>query len=255
MIDFNKKVVNSDKFPLSNPEAIARGNCGIYKIENQINGRVYIGQSVDIRNRLLHHNRTINKGSSKLKLYIAISKYGIDNFTCSILCAINIQDRSKESISKELNIIECMYIEIYDSYKNGYNSTPGGDSGRLGFKHTKDTIEKMKLSSKNRIPKVAIEARKYVFGFDILNKTNYTAESISEMSRKTFVDSRSISYICNNQNGRFISNKRYIFSFTKEELELKINYVLSGKRDTDLFRKRSSAGKMNKGKKYKKSKG
>ena len=35
---------------------------GIYKIENKVNGKVYIGQSIDIETRIKRHFRELRKG-------------------------------------------------------------------------------------------------------------------------------------------------------------------------------------------------
>lgn len=246
MIDFSKKILNSDKFPLSEHANVPRGIHGIYKIENKSNGNIYIGQSVDIRHRLFNHILKFKNKNKKCRLHAALIKYGIENFDVSIICILNIENRSKESIKKELNIIECMYIDIFDSFSNGYNATQGGDSGRLGYKHTESTIAKMKASAKGRAPIQAVLSMKKVFGRDIINNIDYIADSISEMGRKTNVHSRNIGYICNNYKGRFIADKRFIFSFSKGDLENRFNYIISGARDIDLFNKRSSVGKKRK---------
>lgn len=59
MVDFEKRIINSDKFrfPLNDIEKYPKGISGIYKITNNINGKSYIGQSVDIINRLLRDGR------------------------------------------------------------------------------------------------------------------------------------------------------------------------------------------------------
>lgn len=61
--------------------------CGIYKIENLINGKVYIGQSIEIEKRWQKH---LNAKDDFL-IHKALRKYGKANFSFSILeeCAIN----------------------------------------------------------------------------------------------------------------------------------------------------------------------
>ena len=51
-------------------------SCGIYKIENLINHKIYIGQSINIEKRCKAH-KTINDGCY---IHNAIQKYGIMNF-------------------------------------------------------------------------------------------------------------------------------------------------------------------------------
>lgn len=249
MIDFCNPTY---RFSLVDFEKCPKRISGIYRIINNINNKSYIGQGVNIRNRILSHvNCSIN--NSKLKIHAAIRKHKIDNFTVEILCVLNIFNRDNLTVAKELNVLECLYIEVFSSFKLGYNSTPGGDSGRLGYKHTEETILKMKNSSKGRTPHAAKMRMNKVFGYDVIDKIFYDAESVSEMSRKTKVHGRSIDYICKKKNGRFISGKnRFIFSFTKDDLSNMITFYESGEWHKRRFETRSRIGKLNKGKKFKK---
>lgn len=97
---------------------------GIYKFTNKQNGKSYIGQSVDISQRIKdHEQRAFNNYPSNKEyeksFYRALRKYGINNFDFEIL---ELCDKNK------LNEREKYYIELYDSYKNGYNETLGGDN-------------------------------------------------------------------------------------------------------------------------------
>ena len=59
---------------------------GIYLIKNNINGKVYIGQSTNIYERWSEHKRIAkNDLTIKYPLYLAMRKYGIENFTFSII--------------------------------------------------------------------------------------------------------------------------------------------------------------------------
>ena len=65
---------------------------------------------------------SIMKQKSTYKIYNAINKYGKSHFYYEIL---------EDKIPKDLlNYKEINYIEQFDSFKNGYNSTKGGD-GKL----------------------------------------------------------------------------------------------------------------------------
>ena len=94
---------------------------GIYKITNQINGKVYIGQSIDIKKRWQQHKQEATRERYQTKLYNAIRKYGIENFTFEVI---------EECTSLELNERETYWIEYYQSYIStiGYNMNTGGDS-------------------------------------------------------------------------------------------------------------------------------
>lgn len=96
--------------------------CGIYKITNQINKKVYIGQSRNIKERWKNHrvrsNNFTEEDKSTSLLYRAIKKYGISNFTFEVVeeCSIN-----------QLDEKEKYYIKFFNSYgENGYNLTEGG---------------------------------------------------------------------------------------------------------------------------------
>ena len=95
---------------------------GIYKITNNINGKIYIGQAVNIAARWKEHlyrpfKDTYDEYNSHL--YNSIRLYGIENFSFSVveICA-----------EEELNEKEIFWIDFYNSYNPsvGYNSTLGG---------------------------------------------------------------------------------------------------------------------------------
>ena len=94
----------------------------IYIIKNKCNSKVYIGQTIqDVAERFRQHLKpSVIKQRGTYKIYNAIKKYGKENFYYEILEG-NID-------SNLLNDREMYYIELFDSYENGYNSTRGGDS-------------------------------------------------------------------------------------------------------------------------------
>ena len=92
---------------------------GVYIIKNLKNEKVYVGQSVDIKSRWRTHKRELNNNSHKnIKLQNAWNKYGRDNFSFEVILTC-----SKE----ELNSNEKYYVTKYNSYKDGYNMTFGGN--------------------------------------------------------------------------------------------------------------------------------
>ncbi len=88
--------------------------CGIYKITNIKNGKVYIGQSIDIEERWRQHKKDCNRRNQNL--YLAFRKYGLDSFYFEVL----------EETIPDRNLMaerESYYIHQYDSIKNGYNES------------------------------------------------------------------------------------------------------------------------------------
>ena len=60
--------------------------CGIYKITNELNGKCYIGQSIDIYTRWRsHRSKYVQQHYHNKALYRAFAKYGIDNFRFEII--------------------------------------------------------------------------------------------------------------------------------------------------------------------------
>lgn len=111
---------------------------GIYKITNLINQKSYIGQSIDIENRLKNHKKHAFTSNTKDKeynkpLYCAIRKYGVDNFSYEIL---------EECTIVELNNKEIFYIELYDTYNKGYNCNRGGNQRCEENFHSNHKLEK-----------------------------------------------------------------------------------------------------------------
>lgn len=98
----------------------------IYKYENKINHKVYIGQTVDPAAR--HYSHISKSRTEKTKFYNAVRKYGWDNFDYAIIAQAEAEDIKE--LSSLLDSLEIQYIEQYSSYKNGYNSTIGGRSCR-----------------------------------------------------------------------------------------------------------------------------
>ena len=91
---------------------------GIYKITCLVNNKSYIGQSVSIKRRWATHKRELASGIHyNAYLQRAYNKYGKENFVYEIL----------ELCPKEkLNEREQFYINIFDTFKNGYNCDFGG---------------------------------------------------------------------------------------------------------------------------------
>lgn len=93
---------------------------GIYKITNIKTNECYIGQAVNIKDRWTEHAKCglgIDTPANN-KLYKAIQEYGLWNFSFEIL---------EECPRTQLNEKEKYYIDLYNSYDYGYNSTRGNN--------------------------------------------------------------------------------------------------------------------------------
>ena len=94
----------------------------IYCIVNNVNGKKYIGKTTNtIETRFRQHIFDSRKSECKNRtLYKAFEKYGIENFSIHQLEECD-WDKASER--------EIYYISLYDTFRNGYNETLGGDGG------------------------------------------------------------------------------------------------------------------------------
>ena len=96
----------------------------IYKISNNKNDLVYIGQTTGgILRRFNQHKSSVRYGSDT-KLHRAMREIGVQNFEVTEICKVTIDDIG--DVAKILNALEVEYISLYNSMNNGYNSTKGG---------------------------------------------------------------------------------------------------------------------------------
>lgn len=113
----------------------------IYIIQNKITSKVYVGQSISVKNRLREHRCGLNKNShSNQYLQKAWNSYGSDAFEFYILDSLDTKE--------EMNKAEIFYIKWYKDLGLCYNLTFGGESNIP----TKETRLKLSLSAKNRPP-------------------------------------------------------------------------------------------------------
>lgn len=86
---------------------------GIYIIENTINGKIYVGQSINLNRRWASHKsayKRYSEGSESCwhqALWNAFDKYGVDKFEYKIVARCP---------RKYLNKMEIKFIQLYNSY-------------------------------------------------------------------------------------------------------------------------------------------
>ncbi len=101
----------------------AHGTYLLYVIENTLNDKKYIGiTTTSLSTRFYHHKVEASKKGSRSKLYNAMRKLGVNEFSISIL-------RNDASNIEELLHQETKTILDFDSITNGYNTSTGGTLG------------------------------------------------------------------------------------------------------------------------------
>jgi group I intron endonuclease len=113
-------------------------NTGIYKIENTVNGKLYVGSAVDIQRRLEKHRQMLRADKHPNKhLQAAWNKHGADSFAFRPLL-----------ICSRANLL--LYEQnAIDAYADSYNIARIAGS-QLGFKHSADTRAKMAALKRGR---------------------------------------------------------------------------------------------------------
>ena len=94
----------------------------IYVLQNKINNKIYIGQTINFKNRISAHFRIARSGKQNRHLYNAIRLHGWENFKSFVL---------EEVPRSEADETEMLWISIFNTNNSyyGYNSSSGGGAG------------------------------------------------------------------------------------------------------------------------------
>ena len=141
--------------------------CAVYKIKNLVNNKVYIGSTVNTKNREYKHFWMLNKGiHDNEHLQKSFNKYGSKNFVFEIV---------ETCEEKDLFIKENYYIEFFKSntFECGYNLATTNHFRRNNYNNE----VKVKLSKKN------LETNGNFIKFKLIslvNNTSHTFDSLVE---------------------------------------------------------------------------
>lgn len=156
----------------------------IYLISNKINSKKYVGKTIrPIQVRWKEHLKDVhNPHKNHNKLYRAMNKHGIDNFSVEIL---------EEDVPNELlEEKERYYIKLFNSYYEGYNSTFGGEGESIV---DIELLKELYLLGKN-------------FS-EIAEITGYTRKTVSVRLRKEGMESP-----CKGSSGYLNKGKPMLFN-------------------------------------------
>lgn len=139
---------------------------GIYKITNP-NGKVYIGQSIDIEHRFYEYKCTTNC-ASQIKLFRSLKKYGTNNHIFELLEECNID---------MLNEKERYYQDYYDVLnENGLNCRLTTTNNKSGENSLESNIKRSQtMKGKNKRPRPDVVEK---------NKIVHKGKTISDAHKK-----------------------------------------------------------------------
>lgn len=190
----------------------------IYKITNNINGKMYIGKTIlPIEKRFQEHlEESLRERSKNRPLYRAFNKYGYNNFTLSLI---------EECHPDEASEKEIFWIEYFRTFKVGYNATLGGDGKKyIDYDLVISTYQELKnLSLTAKIHNIHEDSVR-----NILNNFNIQVLSNLEVAKKYYVKPVNMYDLKNNYICSF-SSMNEAMNYLKEN-----NFI-----DKDKYKERS----------------
>lgn len=217
----------------------------IYCIINKVNGKLYIGQTIQKpEQRLKDHYHEINRKDSHASKSIflkALNKYKREEFLQVILWQGN---------SLLLNEKEVYYIKLFESkFPNGYNLAEGG-GGRRGYKLPKDVVIKMSLARKGKkLSPKSLESLRLKRSQYIMSEE--TRKKIGDGHRGRKCSEETLEKMRNAAKGRIISDAQkeklriaHLGRKASEETKKKMSNSRKGRTHSEETKKKLSALKI-----------
>jgi group I intron endonuclease len=190
---------------------------GIYIFTNLINGKVYVGETLNIERRIPEHLSKTNQ-----IIHRAIRKYGVENFKVEVYYLPDFKEKDLVELQDQLIIkFNCLLPK-------GYNACygQGGSSGRI---FTEETRSKMSNSAKSK-PPVSEETKRKI---SIANKgRTHSVQSKLKMSASQKI----------RKNLSRKGQKSYVRT---AEIRLKMSLAGKGREASDASKEKMSLAKKN----------
>lgn len=193
--------------------------CGVYKIRNLVNDKVYIGSSIDVSKRWNDHKRLLNKNKHhSTYLQNSWNKYGEEYFDFEPLVLCNRKERFEK---------EQYWINYYQSKdpKYGYNVVDVVNTERKDdFKVRQAVAKKQHLSIKYIIFNQKNICQYKVLTREQLLRQGFTASQLSKSLRSNrlkgsfiftkdyFTGCQLLTKVIGNLHMEYQSNKTYLFN-------------------------------------------
>lgn len=199
----------------------------VYKIENIINNKVYIGKT-DVKTpeeRFKGHINDSKKNRNKNRpIYRAFKKYGISNFKLSTI------EETNDAVNREI-----FWIAHYNSYKSGYNATLGGD-GKCYFKYSDQQV----INSYKKFGQVKLVARYLDCDVEtirkILRKNKIKIISTSEKtSIKVLMVENNLIFDSQRAAARYLIKNNLTKNLDEGSISSAISRLISGKKRGRMY--------------------
>jgi len=192
----------------------------IYMIENLVNGKVYVGQTVNSVKRRWQAHRSMLKRNNHDNFYLqnAWNKYGEDSFVFKVIC---------ESDINSLDDIEINLIDKFRKLNKCYNLESGGNAQKELHDTTKIKLSKaVKNLHKNDLEyrQKYLEAKaRQVICID----TGEIYISVAEASKELGINYDNIHQVCigNNNCARGNDGHYYQFAYYEKGVEHKLKKI------------------------------
>lgn len=184
-----------------NPNGGSKLSAVIYKIQNLVNGIIYIGSTVNFEKRKQRHlSALLNNQHHSVYLQRAFNKYGSENFIFTIV----------EHFSSEIEARDAEQLILDEQYDQLYNISKQSSGGDLISYHPNkdDIIQRINTSLNNTINNMTTAERAKKYG---------RAKESNGMFNKTHSD-ESKNKISNAVNAHYSSHGHPMTGRTYEEM-------------------------------------
>lgn len=159
----------------------------VYKITNDVNGKYYVGSTIDPKSRMTHHFASLRNGTHhSIHLQRAFNKYGEEHFHFEIIETCD-ADKRLEREQYYLDQIDFSGEECYNESPIATNCVLSGEKNGMWGKRGKDNPNYGRRNSEEVKKKISESAKKVV-------KTKEWRENLSKSKKELYASGKLVSW-------------------------------------------------------------